>query len=401
MRKSFRLGEIEPNPFRNIDAYPIKRDKVEALKESIRETGFWNNVVAREADDGTPQIAYGHHRLRALREVYDDDHEVELEVRDLSDEKMLQIMARENMEEFGTSAEIEMETVKAVVQAYGSGRISLRNPPKQVIARGDARVAPSFTSTSSLDEVEKSYTAASIADFLGWVSGNGKPQDKVHNSLNALELIERGVLDREDVLDLTSYELRQQVKEVRRTERQKKEAAERQRQKAQQAKQQEEEAETEAEKEQARLQRQQAEQKAEQYEEESEEAAREVGKELANRFRNEREEDNAKKARQVADQVRNDTRDEDEQTVHARRVIEQVNSQITRILTDDRSLRGKIEELIRLANEDMLTDQQREQVAANLERVAARALSLSAEIDTRERILDEGSALSRIENNLK
>ncbi len=71
----FQLKNIQPNPFRHVDRYPITKEKVEALRESIRTTGFWDNIVAREVN-GKAEITYGHHRLVALREEYGPDHEV-------------------------------------------------------------------------------------------------------------------------------------------------------------------------------------------------------------------------------------------------------------------------------------------------------------------------------------
>jgi len=43
----------------------------------------------------------------------------------LDDADMLRIMARENMEEWGTVATIEHETVRAVIDAYAAGKIEL------------------------------------------------------------------------------------------------------------------------------------------------------------------------------------------------------------------------------------------------------------------------------------
>src|SRR5262245_24310269 len=101
----FKLKDIKPNPFRHIERYPIKPEKVAALRESLRTTGYWGNIVARLMN-GTAEIAYGHHRLNAMREEYakEPDKEISLLIQDLDDEAMLQIMARENMEEWGTSA---------------------------------------------------------------------------------------------------------------------------------------------------------------------------------------------------------------------------------------------------------------------------------------------------------
>jgi hypothetical protein len=38
------------------------------------------------------------------------------------------------------------------------------------------------------------YTAAAVADFLGWREPSGRPAEKVHDALGALALIEEGVL---------------------------------------------------------------------------------------------------------------------------------------------------------------------------------------------------------------
>ncbi len=113
-QQTFALGDIRPNPFRNIERYPINREKVEKLKESINRTDFWDNLVARIGADGKPEIAYGHHRMVALRELYPDDHKVSLIVRDLDDAAMLHVMADENMKEWGADSAIEVETVRAV-----------------------------------------------------------------------------------------------------------------------------------------------------------------------------------------------------------------------------------------------------------------------------------------------
>jgi ParB-like chromosome segregation protein Spo0J len=109
----YRLSEISPNPFRNINHYPIDRAKVEALKGSINRTDFWDNIVARDNGDGA-QIAYGHHRLVTLRELFPPDHEVNLIIRDLDDAAMLHVMADENMQEWSSSGPVIVETVRAV-----------------------------------------------------------------------------------------------------------------------------------------------------------------------------------------------------------------------------------------------------------------------------------------------
>jgi ParB-like chromosome segregation protein Spo0J len=49
----------------------MQQEKIAALKESIGSTDFWDNLVARRALDGHGgiEIAFGHHRLEALKEL--------------------------------------------------------------------------------------------------------------------------------------------------------------------------------------------------------------------------------------------------------------------------------------------------------------------------------------------
>ena len=207
----FRVDEIQANPFRHIDRYPIRKDKVTALRESLRTTGFWDNVVARVVD-GKPQIAYGHHRLAALREEFGPSRKVNLITRDLTDELMLQVMARENLEEWGTSAAIEHETVRAVVEAYAEGKIELPKPSSQ--ARS-IRYAPSFSESATVADRGRPYTAQSVAEFLGWISPNGEAQAKVGYALGALQLIEEGVLSDSDFQDVSTKDAEAIVKQAR------------------------------------------------------------------------------------------------------------------------------------------------------------------------------------------
>jgi len=106
-----KVKELQPNPFRKIDRYPIDIGKVEALMASIKETTFWDNILAREKD-GQFEIAYGHHRLIALQEL--EIEEIEIPVRDLDDAMMIKIMANENLEDWKTNPAVINETVLAV-----------------------------------------------------------------------------------------------------------------------------------------------------------------------------------------------------------------------------------------------------------------------------------------------
>lgn len=104
-----RVEDIKPNPFRRIPSYPINKEKIESLKISIKDTSFWDNILVRPDGDGY-ELAYGHHRLLALKEL--GIKEIDIPVRELDNCSMLKIMANENLE-WSSSPAVMNETVLA------------------------------------------------------------------------------------------------------------------------------------------------------------------------------------------------------------------------------------------------------------------------------------------------
>jgi hypothetical protein len=169
-----QIKDLYPNPYRDMDNYPINRVKVDALKSSIKQTGFWDNIVARQKD-GKIQIAYGHHRLTALREALPWDTEVDIPIKDLPDSTMIQIMANENMQEYSTSPATIDETVK-VAKKF------LEENPDVIL------------DTSRKSGYSKE--ALKIAEFLGW------GEQQVYHSLQRLNLIESGTVSKTAINEL-------------------------------------------------------------------------------------------------------------------------------------------------------------------------------------------------------
>jgi ParB-like nuclease domain len=156
-----QICDLHPNPFRRLDRYPVKREKVDALKRSITDTAFWDNLLVRKNPDGPGyQIAFGHNRLAALNEL--GIIEIDVPVRYLDDTAMAKIMANENTLEWSYSSAIERES--------GTG--------------GAARQAPSFKVGTNPAVEGFAYTVASLSEFLGW------KEYKVTAALGALALID-------------------------------------------------------------------------------------------------------------------------------------------------------------------------------------------------------------------
>ncbi len=191
MATKIKHKQNKPNPNRDMEHYPIHRDKVEILKASIRTTGFWDNLLVRKTGAHF-EVAYGHHRLAALKELVkesliDEEFELELPVRSLDDASMIRIMASENLEEYRVTSDIIDETVRVT---------------REYIQR---------ETKSALNEIG----AADISQFLG----GGWHEDKVAASLQRLTLFDRGTLKREQVSGLSHTAAQGIQREVAKVER--------------------------------------------------------------------------------------------------------------------------------------------------------------------------------------
>ena len=171
-----RLKDVKSNPWRYVNkGYPIDQAKVEKLRSSIKRTGFWDNLVARE-HKGEIQIAYGHHRLEALRREYGLEHEVEMIMRDIDDAQMLKIMAAENEAMDVMSPMVINETIRAAKDFLESHPEEMKKLGHSVVTRKD----------------EKVRIGDYVAKFLAW------PIRRVEESLAALRSFEKGELRKEE-----------------------------------------------------------------------------------------------------------------------------------------------------------------------------------------------------------
>ncbi|MGP0017943.1 MAG: ParB N-terminal domain-containing protein [Candidatus Sulfotelmatobacter sp.] len=187
--QEFKLKDVLPNPFRDVARFPLNKEKLEALEESIRATGFWNNILGRKRSDGKLEIAYGHHRLAALKKL--EILSAVFIVRQLSDEQMLAIMQAENDERYSHDFCSVIEAVRSAVLKVASGELHISVPldtPKKRI-----RYAPSFVAGKEPMPDSVPYTAKEIARLLASLQKDGEPKKKIIVALDVLELEERQV----------------------------------------------------------------------------------------------------------------------------------------------------------------------------------------------------------------
>ena len=380
---TFRLKDIQSNPFRHMDRYPISRVKVDSLKESINSTTFWENVVARKTKDGCAELAYGHHRLIALRELYGDKHEINLIIKPLSDEMMLQMMARENLTEWGSNVAVEHETVRAVVQAYAEGRIAL---PKSGIVDGKAggrlhlRYAPSFIVGNQLDQgrIEKPYTIQAVADFLGWNKGKSA-SIKVAMAIRALEYIELGLLREKDFEDVSPKDARAIIEETSKAAEARLAIARSKEQEAREAEKRAKQATTDAQRE-ASIRRAEAARKAaREKEDEAKREAKRVGRDVAEKLQ--RGEIGYLKAKQHAQKVDPHRPKEKKHPPRLEDLSERIAGKIGCHLdpNDDQKTVETLEILVE--HREALTASSRTNLIRTLNRLAQRARTFAQNLD--------------------
>jgi len=194
MNKTFKLKDVQPNPFRDFEVNPLNAASIEGLKTSYEKEGDFGKLVVR-IRNGKPQLHCGHHRLEALKLLYS---EYVFEVEEIDDAKMLTRMVVENSERKHDETRRIVEAVQGAVRAYSEGNIALNGDISKAVA-GSLRIAPSFIldkrkfTELEPEEQAKAWTPKALACFLGadMVKGaENKPEDRFMGVVNGLTLNE-------------------------------------------------------------------------------------------------------------------------------------------------------------------------------------------------------------------
>lgn len=184
-----KLEDIHDNPFRNPESYVYDLAKIDALAESIGDTSFWENLLGMKDADGTIYLAYGHHRLMALKKLVDEGMteyaEIRLNVRphtQLTRERMLKIFAQENKDDWGENPQNLCMTVLQL-QAHLEGLIKASKDKDAFIKKiGD--VGSLLVDDRSFTRMKNHGVGASIiAQFLG----NTWSRQTIQDALQVIE----------------------------------------------------------------------------------------------------------------------------------------------------------------------------------------------------------------------
>lgn len=172
-RERIRLNLIDDNPWQPRVA--IDPELVEDMANSIAEMGLLSPPLARRSEGGRVQLAFGHQRVAGCRRLAErkgedatfDDWEIELDIADISDDRMAVIALAENVTRKQLTA---IETVRAYRRAIDETGLTIQALADQLGMRRDVltnqlRVLhlPDFV----LEHVESGALGLSVArEFL-------------------------------------------------------------------------------------------------------------------------------------------------------------------------------------------------------------------------------------------
>ena len=206
MLKRLKLSSLHPNPYRHFATYEIQKEKIATLVESINAAGFWGEtVIARPAmKGGGYELAFGHHRWKAAQEVLGEDAMVELSVRELDNDSMLKMMARENNEIYDANAAQDIELVKAAIEAHAAGEIHMPKPDKNGLLASD------YVNCQSTDSIR--FTREALHQLFALDAW------RIREALGHLKQMQAGLTDAATYANLSptqAQELKTQVNRAR------------------------------------------------------------------------------------------------------------------------------------------------------------------------------------------
>lgn len=177
------LKNLSPNPYRDFERNPFDPDRVKEHERSIKEHGMWQKLMARKKNREI-QIVFGHHRLQALKNLFGEDHEIEVEIVDYDDDQMLKALAAENDPVWNHSIREIDEMV--------SGAKKFFEDMKKADPQKFKEYARALFSSMEEDKIPKriSIGALLVSVYLKW------PKKRVEEAFTRLNAIEEGVIDR-------------------------------------------------------------------------------------------------------------------------------------------------------------------------------------------------------------
>jgi len=122
MIEKVSLSKIKGNPFfsRSKKSEALSEESIGMLAAEIKKLGWFGTALKARKVDGKYEIAFGHRRVEALRELKMDA--VDLDIEDLSDQDMKLLMAVENFQRHALAEEDKLKVWEMVKKLSGDNR---------------------------------------------------------------------------------------------------------------------------------------------------------------------------------------------------------------------------------------------------------------------------------------
>jgi ParB-like nuclease domain len=186
--QNVKLDDIVANPWRDTTLYPLDKEHIAELRDSIDDHGFFGGVKGRRVN-GKIELGCGHARIEAARKAKLETLPIFID--DLDDDQMLQLMTDENATQAGANPGAVLNEVAAVTRRLIEGLLGPSdNCPKQIAqlfkgkgieqTRGALRVGNNVHRTLGVDVI-RAYL------------GQGKPERahrgerQIREAINALK----------------------------------------------------------------------------------------------------------------------------------------------------------------------------------------------------------------------
>lgn len=154
-----KLSELNPNPFkREISKGKLNREQIDTIKSNLKKLGFMGALPVFKKDKSFYLVA-GHHRLQALKEIYGNKFEVEVEVHNYNEDQVFRGMVIENLTQRGQRFDETSQNIQAVEDYLK------KHPDVLKLCRGD-----SPRHTNKLNEKYKETIIAN--DIAEWLDGS-------------------------------------------------------------------------------------------------------------------------------------------------------------------------------------------------------------------------------------
>jgi len=120
-----KIKDIHPNPYKKwINKGELNQDQIEKLKASLGELGHMGSIPCVKIKGKIHQVSH-HHRLEALRQLYGEDYEVEIEIEDYNDEQIMRAQVLENLTQRKGDFREEAENCIAISKYLKENKILL------------------------------------------------------------------------------------------------------------------------------------------------------------------------------------------------------------------------------------------------------------------------------------